>query len=503
MRTDCADGTGLEDLARTIRRETDALPSLRDPFPASWVAIKNRLSSMPESWLRPDQYSQCCTELGEVDPTGQERLAEALHRLGIALNFRDDRRLRETHVLNPRWVTEGVYRILNHQRLADQQGELCVDDLAAILDPAVYPRDRHGFLIGLMRKFGLCFRLHDDEDRFLVPELLGKEQPREADAFQPEACLNFEYHYPTVLPEGLLPRFIVRTYAQSAGERRWRTGVILRFAGNRGLVVADPVGRRVRVAIAGHSETRRELLAVIRTEFDRIHADYRSAAQEIVPVPGHPEVLVPYAKLVALGRAGIPSFVEVAGMEVLTLNVRDLLQGVDVAPALRADGRLTSTERAPSAFVSYSHKDERLKDELVAHLTLLQRQGLLEVWHDRRITPGEEWKDEIDSNLERADLILLLVSKDFVTSDYCWSIEMGRALERHAEGSAQVIPVIIRDYAWQSAPFGKLQSLPKDGRAVTSGTARPARDKAWKQVAEGIEEALKELGRKPGRRHFA
>ena len=63
-KTDCADGTGLEELARTIRRETDALPNLRDPFPASWVAIKDRLSSMPESWLRPDQYRQCCTELG-------------------------------------------------------------------------------------------------------------------------------------------------------------------------------------------------------------------------------------------------------------------------------------------------------------------------------------------------------------------------------------------------------------------------------------------------------
>ena len=132
----------------------------------------------------------------------------------------------------------------------------------------------------------------------------------------------------------------------------------------------------------------------------------------------------------------------------------------------------------------------------------MQRQGLLEVWHDRRIAPGEDWKVEIDSNLERADLILLLVSKDFVTSDYCWGIEMARALQRHADGSAQVVPIIIRDYAWQSAPFSKLQPLPKEGKAVTSSAARPARDKAWKQVAEGIERALKELGGKPGRRHF-
>jgi internalin A len=503
LTTDCADGTGLEELARAIRRETDALPNLRDPFPASWVAVKDRLSSMQESWLRLEQYQRCCAELGVPEATAQDSLAETLHRLGIALNFREDRRLRDTHVLNPRWVTEGVYRILTHQELADRGGELDAEDLGAILDPAFYPSSCHDYLIELMRKFGLCFRLSESGDRFLIPELLGKEQPAEVAAFRPEACLNFEYHYPTVLPEGVLPRFIVHTYTLSADERRWRTGVILRFGDNRGLVVADPVARRVRVAITESAGSRRELLAVIRTAFERIHADYHAPVLEMVPVPGHPEVLVPYAKLVALDRAGIQEFVEVAGADVLTLKVADLLQGVNIGPVRPADMRRTPGEAAPRAFVSYSHMDERLKDELVAHLSLLQRQGLLEIWHDRRIAPGEDWKVEINRNLERADLILLLVSKDFVTSDYCWGIEMRRALERHAAGSAQVVPIIIRDYAWKSAPFGKLQPLPKDGRAVTSSTARPARDRAWKQVAEGIEKALKELGRKPSRRHFA
>jgi internalin A len=363
--------------------------------------------------------------------------------------------------------------------------------VGAILDPATYPRDCHDFLIELMRKFGLCFRLSERGERFLVPELLGKEQPPEAAEFRAEACLNFEYHYPTVLPEGVLPRFIVQTYALSADEPRWRTGVILRFGDHRGLVVADPVARRVRVAIAGPAGTRRELLAVIRTAFERIHADYHSAVREIVPVPEHPDLLVSYTKLVTLDRKSIATFDEVDGADVVTLNVRELLQGVDLAPPRPGDLRRADRESAPRAFVSYSHKDERLKDELVAHLTLLQRVGLLEVWHDRRIVPGDEWGSEIDTNLERADLILLLISKDFVTSEYCWSIELKRALERHDEGSAQVIPVIIRDYAWHSAPFGKLQPLPKDGKAIAGNAAKPARDKAWKQVAEGIERALK------------
>jgi internalin A len=105
IKTDCSDRTGLKELARAIRRETDALPSLRDPSPASWVAVKDRLSAMQQSWLRLEDYRRCCVELGVAEPTAQVNLAETLHRLGIALNFRDDRRLRDTHVLNPHWVT--------------------------------------------------------------------------------------------------------------------------------------------------------------------------------------------------------------------------------------------------------------------------------------------------------------------------------------------------------------------------------------------------------------
>ena len=455
---------------------------------------------MPESWIGFDLYRILCRELGEEDTTAQEQLAGFLHSLGIALNYRDDPRLRDTHVLNPRWVTEGVYRSCNDERLTAAKGELRLAHLGKILDACQYPPERHPFLVELMRKFELCFRFTEEDDRYLVPELLGKEQPPEAESFGPARCLNFEYRYPTVLPEGLLPRFIVRTYAMSDGEPRWRTGVILRFRDSRGLVVADPVARRLRICISGPIATRRELLAVIRTDFERIHASYRSAVEEMVPVPAHPDVLVPYTKLLTLHKAGIREFVEVAGQDVLTLSVRELLEGVDVAPVRPSDKHIRTETRAPRAFISYSHRDERLKDQLDNHLKLLQRQELLEVWHDRQIMAGSDWKGEIDSNLDRADLILLLVSPDFIASEYCYDVEMSRALERHAEGSARVIPVIIRDVAWRIAPFARLQALPKDGRAVTLARSR---DTAWRNVAEGIETALKELAKKPGQRHRA
>src|SRR4051812_25952109 len=121
-----------------------------------------------------------------------------------------------------------------------------------------------------------------------------------------------------------------------------------------------------------------------------------------------------------------------------------------------------------SLFYSYSHKDEALRKKLETHLSLLQNEGVISGWHDRRIAAGTEWDGAISRNLEEAGIILLLVSADFLASRYCVDVEMKRAMERHEAGTAQVIPVILRPAYWHAAPFGKLQALPKDGKPVTT-----------------------------------
>jgi internalin A len=147
-------------------------------------------------------------------------------------------------------------------------------------------------------------------------------------------------------------------------------------------------------------------------------------------------------------------------------------------------------------FISYAHKDEEFRAQLDAHLKLFQRTGLIDKWDDRLLKPGEEWKGSIDQNLENAHIILLLVSSDFLNSDFCWNEEMQRALQRHDAGEARVIPVIIRDAAWEEAKFAKLQALPKEGKAVTLWADR---DSAWRNVAEGIKKVAEEIHKKRGR----
>jgi GTPase SAR1 family protein len=141
-------------------------------------------------------------------------------------------------------------------------------------------------------------------------------------------------------------------------------------------------------------------------------------------------------------------------------------------------------------FFSYAHADERLRNLLENHLSSLRREGLIRNWHDRQIVAGMDWEQTIDTHLNSASVILLLVSPDFMNSDYCYGIEMRRAMERHQLGGALVIPIILRPVDWQGTPFARLQALPTGGRPITKWSNR---DAAFLDVVNGIRRAIEDL----------
>jgi len=141
-------------------------------------------------------------------------------------------------------------------------------------------------------------------------------------------------------------------------------------------------------------------------------------------------------------------------------------------------------------FISYSHRDEKLRETLGLHLASLQRQGVIKSWHDRKISAGTEWRQAIDENLNSAEIILLLISENFIASDYCYDLEMERAIARHDAGEARVIPIILKPVDWSGAPFGKLQALPKNAKPVTTWSNR---GEAFLNIAEGIRQAAMEM----------
>jgi len=145
-----------------------------------------------------------------------------------------------------------------------------------------------------------------------------------------------------------------------------------------------------------------------------------------------------------------------------------------------------------TAFLSYSHRDETMRDELEVHLAMLQRQGIIETWHDRRIGAGSDFSGAISERLDASDIVLLLVSPYFLASDYCYDVEMSRAMERHDQGSARVIPVILDPCDWHESPFGKLLAVPKDGRPISKYANM---HDGFLEVAKAIREAARELGK--------
>src|SRR5215469_14896114 len=119
-------------------------------------------------------------------------------------------------------------------------------------------------------------------------------------------------------------------------------------------------------------------------------------------------------------------------------------------------------------FYCYARRDQALRDELDRHLAGLYRSGLIASWYDGQIIPGAAWEQEIEAHLSSANVILLLISADFMASDACYSKEMHRAIERHQAGDAQVIPVLLRPVDWTKMPFSHLQMLPTNARSITS-----------------------------------
>ena len=172
-------------------------------------------------------------------------------------------------------------------------------------------------------------------------------------------------------------------------------------------------------------------------------------------------------------------------------TVHGVLRQEELIVVKRGRGGLiapTSTQQSEKLklFISYSHADQELKEQLVRHLRPLEREALVEVWADHQILAGDDWDKEVAKNLTEADIVITLVSIDFINSNYCYNVELLNALEREAEGEVRVIPVILRSCLWNKSPLGRLKALPQDGKAVTTWNDI---DEALTFVASGIRDA--------------
>ncbi|MBK9601935.1 MAG: hypothetical protein IPO36_08850 [Anaerolineales bacterium] len=268
LETSAATGAGIEELKAAIAEQVNNLPHVRDLLPETWFTIKTKLEELgrQSNFITHDKYLELCAENEVSDETSQRTLIGFLHDLGVVLHFQDDPRLEALGILNPQWVTNGVYKILNSHTLFQNKGVLTVSMLDEILNLPEYPRGKRLFIVDMMKKFELCYDIEADKT-FLVPDLLPKDEPAE---LKFNGVPAFEYAYP-VLPSSVITRFIVRMNQKIDDGFVWRTGVVLKIGENKALVKADIEDRKITIAIDGVEHTRRDALSAIRYQLDEIH----------------------------------------------------------------------------------------------------------------------------------------------------------------------------------------------------------------------------------------
>ncbi len=257
LETSAATGTGVKALKAEIAKQVDALPHVRDLLPETWFTVKSKLEQLgkDKNFITQDEYLNLCDANDVIDDTSQHTLIGFLHDLGVVLHFQDDPRLEALGILNPQWVTNGVYKILNWKPLFENKGVLTLAMLNDILKPPGYPSDKRLFIVDMMKKFELCYDIEPDKI-FLIPDLLPKDQPEGIELNNVPA---FEYQYP-VLPSSVITRFIVRMNQHIENNVAWRTGVVLKIGDNQAIVIADIEDKKISIFIDGLEHTRRDAL---------------------------------------------------------------------------------------------------------------------------------------------------------------------------------------------------------------------------------------------------
>lgn len=428
--TSCKDGSGIEELRGAIEKEINELAHVYDVLPKSYFDIKGKLEGLAESrnFIDIEDYRGICREHTVDKEEEQNVLLRFLHDLGNVLNFGDPEdpyQLRDTNILNPEWVTEGVYKIINDRGLKEQKdkGVLAIGKMGVILeDKQRYPKKRHGFIIDMMRKFELCFDFPEGKgQRVLIPELLGRNEP--GIDWNAGESLNFEYHY-SVLPSGLICRFIVRMHSKVTKHRiYWRSGVLMDVGKNIALVRGDTDSGKIFISVGGPEETRKDALKVIRDELKAIHATVpRLDVKEKVPLAEEAGIVVDYAHLLRLREAGEENCWP-EGAE-RSYKVKKLLEGVDLQ---RFD-----------VFLCHNSEDKagvkRIGEEL-------KKRGL-KVWLDEwELRPGLPWQRALEEQIESIKSAAVFVGESGMGP---WQkMETEGFLGEFVERGCPVIPVIL------------------------------------------------------------
>ncbi len=519
-------------LQHLIKEKLNQLKILGKELPAKWGIARKALFDLKVNYVSIQDYLAVCKNV-DINEKLALDLSEYQHKIGEIVHFQTEGYV----ILNPKWALDGVYSVLKRKEIENSDGHFTQKQIYAIWDEAGYSYPEKNLLLSLMVKdnFEVTYKIQGKKDEYIAPQLLAVTQPDYQ--WNKKGALHFRYLYP-FMPKGIITRLIVRLheairYVNGKG-LVWRTGVFFEKNGCIAKVEETKIpatGQQViAIEISGNTTNRKLLLYDVCNTIEGIHKNSFSNIFFERQIPCNCEHCINleqpgffnYSELINYYNEGIEKIrckVKVKNEIKVSSLLEDIfdvdftkigyihtdLQKEKIDEILATDPFGFGKNEKKKVFISYSHDDIGSRKKMQQYLVNIEREGLIEIWQDGLIKAGEDWDKNIKIIMQNADICILLISQELISSSYAHEVEFKTIMERHKNDKCRIIPILIKDCDWKNwhvyppdiaEALGKkktdyqisnFQFLPLDKNKRVKAINKWARpEEAWLQVADAI-----------------
>ena len=494
------DKTRLHKLKKAISYYVSKLPHIGSPVPAKWSIVRDALETNQNHWITLQDYLTICKINGIEKFNNALLLSQYFHDIGVFLHFQDDPLLKTIIFLKPNWATSAVYKILDAHLIYKNLGRFNKENSKKIWDEGEYCLV-HDELLRLMEKFFLAYEI-DHSGEYIIPERLPPSQPQyEWDSTD---NLFFRYQYDFFMPRGIMSRFTVQMHRYILNHNQvWSRGVVLERENTKAEIVESYDARTFKIRIAG--KNKRDFMTIITEEFDKINFQYdKMKVKKLVPCncsecekTPNPffYVLNDLKRRLEKGRTNVEcgkSYEMVKVESLIDEVINEKLEVKNRDPEEKSHYLYPRGIQRDKVFVSYSHKDKQpWLEKLQTHLKVLENEGLsLNMWDDTKIKAGMKWREEIEKALASAKVAILLVSTDFLASDFILQDELPPLLKAAEKDGAIILPIILKSCRYTDSKHLKEFQAVNDPRKPLSILTENEQDEVLLGLSNRIAELL-------------
>ena len=479
------DPTHLKLLEQEIRHLMIKLPHVGSKVPANWKTIRDKLELDKHRTISLQDYLELCKKESLEERKDALTLSQYFHDIGVFLHFQDDSVLKHTVFLNDNWATNAIYKLLDHPLLDEKQGRFTRQDAELIWQKDEYAQ-LHDELLRLMHKFFLCYKVEGLEEYIVPDKLPGRAPVYEWDEME---NLRLKYDYDIFMPRGILPQFIVEMNRFIADHQKvWKRGCLLEREGAKAEVIESYDARTISTRISG--KNKRDFMTVIVDQLDRINAQYEKMKVEKL-IPCNCEMCNGTTNPYFYQYSDLKRRIEKDRREVECgksyemVNVRQLID--DVLSPQKPTKNMRDKKKI---FVSYSRNDKSFLARLQTHVKVLEKEGVeLELWSDTQIKAGKRWREEIEHALASAGVAVMLVSTDFLASDFIRDNELPPLLKAAENEGTTILSLILKPCRFAKSPLSIFQAV-NDPNVPLAELSESDQEKEYLKLVERIEELL-------------